>query len=87
LYAELMTAFPYMRAQFPFDGVRELCEKTAANTSSMLADRLAGRKTEVDTIVGAIIKKAAVNGRKLPTLHTLYELMKATEQLESGDKV
>lgn len=87
LYEELMAAFPDMRAQFPFEGVKRLCEKTAANTSSMLADRLAGRKTEVDTIVGAIIKKAAVNGRQLPTLHTLYELIKAAEQLGSGDKV
>lgn len=87
LYAELMAAFPYMRKRFPFDGVKNLCDKTAANTSSMLADRLAGRKTEVDTIVGAIIKKAAANDRQLPTLHTLYNLIKAAEQLESGDRM
>ena len=87
LYTELMTAFPHMRDEFPFEGVKKLCEKTAANTSSMLSDRQAGRKTEVDTIVGAIIKKAALSGRQLPTLHTLYELIKAAEQLESGDKV
>lgn len=84
LYEELMEAFPDMRAQFPFDGVKALCERTAANTSSMLADRLAGRKMEADTIAGAIIEKAASNGRQLPTLRTLYELIKALEQLEGG---
>lgn len=87
LYTELMAAFPHMRNEFPFEGVKKLCEKTAANTSSMLSDRQAGRKTEVDTIVGAIIKKAAANGRQLPTLHTLYELIKAAELAESGDKM
>lgn len=86
LYEELMAAFPQMQAQFPFSSVKALCEKTAANTSSMLADRLAGRKTEVDTIVGAVIKKAAASDRQIPTLNTLYELIKAFEQLESGDR-
>ena len=86
LYGELMAAFPEVRAQFPFAGVKALCEKTAANTSSMLADRLAGRKTEVDTIVGAVIKKATASDRQLPTLTTLYEMIKALEQVEGGDK-
>ena len=85
LYGELMEAFPDMRTQFPFDGVKELCERTAANTSSMLADRLAGRKMEIDTIAGAIIEKAEDNGRQLPTLRTLYGIIKALEQVE-GDE-
>lgn len=87
LYEELVAAFPNVRVQFPFDSVTALCEKTATNTSSMLADRLAGRKTEVETIVGAILKKAARENKQTPTLRTLYEMIKAIEQVESGDKM
>lgn len=87
LYQELTVAFPSMCAQFPFGRVKALCEKTAANTSSMLADRLAGRKTEVETIVGAILEKAKRENKQIPTLRTLYEMIKAIEQIESGDKM
>ena len=87
LYEELVAAFPNIRVQFPFDSVTALCEKTATNTSSMLADRLAGRKTEVETIVGAILQKVAREHKQTPTLRTLYEMMKAIEQVERGDKM
>ena len=87
LYEELVVAFPNIRVQFPFDSVTALCEKTSTNTSSMLADRLAGRKTEVETIVGAILQKAAREHKQTPTLRTLYEMIKAIEQVESGDKM
>ena len=87
LYEELVVAFPNMRVQFPFDSVTALCEKTATNTSSMLADRLAGRKTEVETIVGAILQKATRENKQIPTLRMLYEMIKAIEQIESGDKM
>lgn len=50
-----------------------------------LADRLANRKTEIDTIAGAILKKAEQNEKKLPVLQTLYYLVKAFE--ESGEQM
>lgn len=78
LYDELMHAFPDMREKFPFELVRQLCEKTADNTSSMLADKLAGRQTELTTIAGAVLKKATA---PIPTLQTLYTLLLA-EQIE-----
>jgi len=79
LYEELMTAFPDYRARFPFEAVRSLCEKTATNTSSMLADRLAGRQTEIETIAGEVIRLAKRNGHALPVLSTLYQLVKALD--------
>jgi len=85
LYNELMTAFPQFKESFQFEQVVALCERTAENTSSMLADRLANRKTEIDTIAGAILKKAEQNGKELPVLQTLYQLVKALE--ESGEKL
>ncbi len=63
-----------------FEDVKSLCEKTASNTSSMLADFLNERPTEIDTIVGAIIKKASKKKVELPTLTTLYYLIKAKEE-------
>lgn len=84
LYEELMTAFPQMRATFPFQSVYELCERTAENTSSMLADILANRQTEVETIVTPILSAAAKEGLQLPTLEMLYYLVLAVEK--SGEK-
>ena len=83
LYKELIDAFPGLEATIAFSNVVALCEKTSANTSSMLADRLNGRKSEIDTIVGAILKKALNNGHTLPTLRTFYHQILAIE--ESGE--
>ena len=84
LYKELMMTFPQFEEIVRFEQVVALCEKTAENTSSMLADRLANRKTEIETIAGAILQKAARNNKKMPILQTLYLLVKASE--ESGEK-
>lgn len=84
IYKELIDAFPGLEANIAFSEVVALCEKTASNTSSMLADRLNGRKSEIDTIVGAILQKAVHNGQTLPTLRTLYLQVLALE--ESGER-
>lgn len=84
LYKELIDAFPSLEASVAFSDVVALCEKTAPNTSSMLADRLHGRKSEIDTIVGAILRKAFHNGHTLPILRTLYLQVLAIE--ESGEQ-
>lgn len=80
LFLELKTAFPKEMDKFNFDDVTSLCKKTAVNTSSMLADFLHERPSEIETIAGAIIKKAAKRGNELPTLTTLYYLIKAEEE-------
>lgn len=85
LYKEIIEAFPQFEENFQFGQVVALCERTAENTSSMLADRLANRKTEIDTIAGAILKKAGQNQKELPVLKTLYHLVKAFE--ESGEQL
>ena len=81
LYEELMQAFPTYREKFPFEAVRSLCEKTATNSSSMLADRLAGRQTEIETIVGEVIRLAKQNGHAVPVLSTLYHLVKSLDSI------
>lgn len=84
IYQELAEAFVNLEYTIPFSAVTALCEKTAANTSSMLADRMLGKKSEIDTIVGPILQKALTNGHILPTLRTLYNQMLAIE--ESGER-
>ncbi|MGE6514255.1 2-dehydropantoate 2-reductase [Bacillus mycoides] len=84
IYQELTQAFVNLQYTIPFSAVTALCEKTAANTSSMLADRKLGKKSEIDTIVGPILQKALTNGHILPTLRTLYNQMLAIE--ESGER-
>ncbi|MDN4492414.1 ketopantoate reductase family protein [Ureibacillus aquaedulcis] len=85
LYKELMVAFPKEMARISFDDIENLCRRTAANTSSMLGDILNFRPTEIETIVGAVLKKAAKNGGRLPMLETLYLLVLAKEG--SGEKM
>lgn len=85
LYNEIMMVFPQYEKIIQFGQVVALCEKTAVNTSSMLGDRLAGRKTEIDTIVAPILKKAALQNQTMPILQTVYLLVKAFE--ESGEKM
>jgi len=84
IYQELTVAFEGIERTIFFEDVVDLCRKTAGNTSSMLADRMQGRKSEIETIVGAILNKAWTNGHNLPTLRTLYHQVLAIE--ESGEQ-
>ncbi|WP_422123608.1 2-dehydropantoate 2-reductase [Planococcus sp. X10-3] len=77
VYTELYTAFPEIDTLLPFEQVTALCAATAENTSSMLADKLAGRKSEVDTIVLYTIRRSPYT---LPTLQAFYHLLKAAEK-------
>lgn len=78
LYDEMKLVFPEA-ASISFEQVEVLCEKTGMNTSSMLSDLLQGRKTEVETIVGAMLNRAKKYGEDLPTLRTLYHLVLTIE--------
>lgn len=77
LYTELYGAFPEIEELLPFEQVTALCAATAENCSSMLADRRAGRKMELDTILYYTISRAPEN---LPVLRTVYHLLKSTEE-------
>lgn len=76
LYGELLIAFPEMKQLLPFDEVVGLCNSTAKNTSSMLADKLAGKKMELDTILLYTLNRSHEN---LPLLRSLYLLLKSSE--------
>lgn len=73
LYDEMVFVFP--NTVITFEQVISLCEKTSTNTSSMLSDRWAGRQTEIETIAGAMLKRAEKMKKDLPILRTLYHLV------------
>lgn len=57
--------------------VRDVCERTKGNISSMLQDRLSGRLTEIDWINGAVVKQGRESGIGTPVnevLSTLVEI-------------
>jgi 2-dehydropantoate 2-reductase len=56
-----------------------VCEGTAPNVNSMFQDVLAGRRTEIDFINGAIAREAEQLGLTAPVNRTLALLIKALE--------
>ncbi|MEI2266556.1 2-dehydropantoate 2-reductase [Erwinia sp. CGal63] len=62
------------------DYVRAIISATAANTSSMLQDVRAQRRTEIDYINGYVIRRARAQGLSTPENSRLYEMIKRKEQ-------
>ncbi|HEX2915222.1 MAG TPA: ketopantoate reductase family protein [Chloroflexia bacterium] len=58
---------------------RKVAALTAGNTSSMLADILRGRQTEIEAINGALVREGEKTGIPTPVNRTLYLLIKALE--------
>ncbi|MCP1185747.1 ketopantoate reductase family protein [Paenibacillus sp. 1781tsa1] len=56
-----------------------VCRSTATNTSSMLADVLAGRGTEVGSINGHIVRMAQKSGLAAPTHELLLHLIEGMQ--------
>lgn len=80
LYEELMNVFPVMKKELPFTAVEHVCKRTALNSSSMLTDYRQGRPMEIETIVSAVIQRAAAKGEFLPLLQTFEHLLLAMER-------
>jgi 2-dehydropantoate 2-reductase len=51
-----------------------------AHITSMLADVLQERQTEIDAICGIVIRKGAAHGIPTPCLETIYNLIRLTEE-------
>ncbi|WP_255169315.1 ketopantoate reductase family protein [Natrononativus amylolyticus] len=60
--------------------LESVASATAANTSSMLQDVLAGRRTEVDAISGYVVDRARARGLEAPTNRTLAALVRSWER-------
>ncbi len=60
----------------PLEEVFEVCQKTAANISSMLQDIRLNRRTEIDAINGALLKLAEKKGISCPENEKIVEQVK-----------
>ncbi|HZG86598.1 2-dehydropantoate 2-reductase [Paenibacillus sp.] len=82
LHDEALAALPDLALEDPEEAWRQVltvCEKTAANRSSMLQDVLAGRPTEIEFITGAVLRRAEASGAAAPTHAALYRMVKGIE--------
>jgi 2-dehydropantoate 2-reductase len=52
---------------------------TAGNRSSMLQDILAGRRTEIEHLTGALLRLAQRRGVNVPTHRAFYQLIRVME--------
>ena len=65
----------------PLEKVMEVCRNTSQNNSSMLQDILAGRRTEINHINGAIVTYGNQCGLETPVNKMLTELVMSIEQI------
>jgi 2-dehydropantoate 2-reductase len=64
----------------PVGRVVEVCKATADNVASMLQDVLNKKRTEIDSINGAVVREGAALGIPTPVNFTLISLVQALEE-------
>ncbi|MEH7011913.1 2-dehydropantoate 2-reductase [Neobacillus niacini] len=67
-----------------FRTIIRICRKTAENRSSMLKDLDAGRRTEIDAILGFLLDEAAIQQKTAINIESYYYLIKGKEQVRRG---
>lgn len=80
VFSEVMGIVGDLQCKECWDRVCTVCENTAHNTSSMLTDVRNNRKTEIDAIVGYLIREAKKQQKSVPTLSFLYHSIKGLER-------
>lgn len=79
VFNEVCTVLNVSNRDSALQRVITICRSTANNQSSMLKDVLNGRQTEIDAIVGELIKKATTKGQSVPFLQFMYISIKGME--------
>jgi 2-dehydropantoate 2-reductase len=80
VFHEVLSVIDLRDHQHLWEYVIEICKKTGTNRSSMLRDIENGRKTEVDAILGYLLREAEVKKQPLTITKFLYESMKGLER-------
>ncbi|MEH7247058.1 2-dehydropantoate 2-reductase [Neobacillus niacini] len=62
-----------------FKDLIRICKKTAVNRSSMLIDLEAGRRTEIDAILGFLLDEAVKQQKEVRVIESYYYLLKGKE--------
>lgn len=63
----------------PLPALHALLAETRSNYSSMAQDIARARRTEIDSIAGAVVEAAERTGAGAPVLHALHALLRAAE--------
>lgn len=79
LFNELASVLEFDNKMDMKTHVKEICEKTALNHSSMFRDIEEKRKTEIDSILGYILNIADKKNCHVPITKTLYLMVKGKE--------
>lgn len=69
------------------DYILDVIHSTAANTSSMLQDIRAERRTEIDYITGYVIRRARAQGLTTPENNRLFDMIKRKEQHYERERI
>jgi 2-dehydropantoate 2-reductase len=80
LFSELQQVLPIKDGEAAWKHIVSICQKTAENYSSMYMDVMQQRKTEVDAILGYVLKKGAKLGLSLPLVQFLFYAIKGMEE-------
>jgi 2-dehydropantoate 2-reductase len=85
MLAESLKVAAKIGVNIPFDNslekVMEVCRNTSQNNSSMLQDILAGRRTEINQINGALVTYGEQCGVETPVNKMLTKLVMSIEQI------
>ena len=84
LFNELAEVLKLENRQDSWQHVLTVCRNTAQNQSSMLKDLLNHQKTEVDAILGYLLKEAEKTGCSTPLMRAFYHLIKGKEHEGRG---
>ncbi len=80
MFEEIYSIFPLGDKEVLFNSIIGICKNTKQNTSSMLKDIQEGRKTEIDAILGYILRVAERKGAKVKAIQMAYVMVKGIEQ-------
>ncbi|WP_433749487.1 ketopantoate reductase family protein [Falsibacillus pallidus] len=81
---EILPLFPEVDEKEMIQNVVGICESTKENRSSMLKDIEAGRKTEIDAIMGYCLMKGESLGHPMAFSRLVYEMVKGKEVEQGG---
>ncbi|MFC0473068.1 2-dehydropantoate 2-reductase [Halalkalibacter kiskunsagensis] len=85
VFKEVISVVGFVDDSDTWEYVCQVCRKTAHNRSSMLVDIVNNRKTEIDSIVGYLIRRARDQQIDIPILTFLYEGVRAKELKQGRD--
>ncbi|WP_158598273.1 2-dehydropantoate 2-reductase [Falsibacillus albus] len=76
---ELLPLVPMLNEEKMKADILKICENTKENRSSMLKDIDAGRKTEIDAILGYAIELGKKRQHSMPICNVMYAMVKGKE--------